>query len=386
MAIGGETDNQVATGDVHAPSRWRAILPTLLVLALLALWWYLYRHLNQFAIWYTYDFLRYPGRPEDLSALSGTCCGSTGLGAGQVSGVVREGRAVAFLLFQLPHVFLLLTAVVYLMGVVRSFFSPERTRRLLAGRGSVAGNFLAAGLGAVTPFCSCSAVPLFVGFVTAGVPLGATFTFLAAAPLVNEIALSLLWVTFGPKIALLYLAIGLAIALLTGLLIDRLRMHRHVEDWVLQIHAGAGQGEETPPSWNDRLRAGLHAVGEILGRVWIFVLGGILAGMLIHVFVAQDTLIALLGGKQWWSVPLAVLAGVPIYANPAGIIPVVQALLVKEVPLGTVLAFMMAVIGLSLPEFIILRRVLKPRLIFFFAAIVTLGILAVGMVFNLIMK
>ncbi|MHB0937359.1 MAG: permease [Armatimonadota bacterium] len=379
--IEGGVDNQVEQRQPRARWGLRAILPTLLVLAALALWVLLYLHLNEFALWYVYDVLKYPGRPENSSAMSDCCIPAVTEGGG----IVREGRTVAFLLFQLPHVFLLLTGVVFVMGVVRSFFSPERTRRLLLGRNTLGGNALAAGLGVLTPFCSCSAVPLFIGFVTAGVPLGSTFTFLTAAPLVNEIALVLLWSTFGPKIALLYLVIGLTIALLTGLIIGRLKMERHIEEWVLQLTAGEAQTEDAPLTWNGRLRAGLAAVGEILGRVWLYVLAGILVGAVIHVFVSPDALAALLGERRWWSVPLAVAVGVPVYASPAGIIPVAEVLMGKGVPLGTVLAFMMAVIGLSLPEFIILRRVLKPRLILLFAGVVALGILIVGFVFNLVM-
>ena len=381
MTIEGGADNRVEQGPPRARWSFRSVLPTLLVLAALGLWVALYLHLNEFALWYVYDVLKYPGRPENSSAMSDCCIPAVTEGGH----IIREGRAVAFLLFQLPHVFLLLAGVVFVMGVVRSFFSPERTRRLLLGRNTLGGNGLAAGLGVLTPFCSCSAVPLFIGFVTAGVPLGSTFTFLTAAPLVNEIALVLLWSNFGWKITLLYLAIGLTIALLTGVIIGRMKMERYVEEWVLQLTAGEAQEAETPLTWNGRLRAGLTAVGEILGRVWPYVLAGILVGAVLHVFVSQDALAALLGERHWWSVPLAVAVGIPVYASPAGIIPVVEVLLGKAVPLGTVLAFMMAVIGLSLPEFIILRRVLKPRLILLFAGVVALGILIVGFVFNLVM-
>jgi len=381
MTIEGNTDNQVKQGQPRARLSFQAILPTLLVVAALGLWVVLYLYLNDFALWYVYDLLRYPGRPENSSAMS-DCCIPAVMTGGHL---IREGRAVAFLLFQLPHVFLLLAGVVFVMGVVRSFFSPERTRRLLLGRRALAGNALAAGLGVLTPFCSCSAVPLFIGFVTAGVPLGSTLTFLTAAPLVNEIALVLLWATFGPKIALLYLAIGLALALLTGMILGRLKMERFVEEWVLQLTAGEAQTEDARLTWNDRLRAGLAAVGEIVGRVWPYVLAGILAGAVLHVFVSPNALAGLLGERHWWSVPLAVAVGVPLYASPAGVIPVVEVLLGKGVPLGTVLAFMMAVIGLSLPEFIILRRVLKPRLILLFAGVVALGILIVGFTFNLVL-
>lgn len=379
MTIEGDADNQTEQGQPRA-RHLQAVLPSLLVLAALGLWVLLYLHLNDFALWYVYDLLKYPGRPENSSAMSDCCLPALAEGGR----IIREGRAVAFLLFQLPHVFLLLVGLVFVMGVVRSFFNPERTRRLLLGRHTLAGNALAAGLGVLTPFCSCSAVPLFIGFVTAGVPLGSTLTFLTAAPLVNEIALVLLWATFGWKISLLYLGIGLVIALLTGIIIGRLKMERYVEDWVLELTAGEGQ-EEARLTWNGRLRAGLTAVGEIIGRVWPYVLAGILAGAVLHVFVSPNALAGLLGERHWWSVPLAVAVGVPLYASPAGIIPVVEVLLGKGVPLGTVLAFLMAVIGLSLPEFIILRRVLKPRLILLFAGVVALGILIVGCVFNLVM-
>ncbi len=294
----------------------------------------------------------------------------------------RLGSALQFFLYDAPKVLLLLTGVVFAMGIVNSYFTPERTRALLAGRSEGASNVLAACLGIVTPFCSCSAVPLFIGFVQAGVPLGVTFSFLIAAPMVNEVALALLLALFGWKVALLYLGLGLAVAVAAGWTIGRLGMERHLEDWVRDLpraSAGACPDGMTPA---DRVRAGLASVREIVGRVWPYVVAGIAVGAGIHGYAPEAFLAGVLGKDAWWSVPLAVVVGVPLYANAAGIIPVVEALLAKGAALGTVLAFMMSVIALSLPELVILRKVLKPRLIATFVAVVASGILLVGSVFN----
>jgi hypothetical protein len=266
---------------------------------------------------------------------------------------------------------------------VRSFFTPERTRRILSGKREFTGNVLAALLGIVTPFCSCSAVPLFIGFVTTGVPLGVTLSFLISAPMVNEIALVLLFGLFGWKVAAIYLVTGVVIAIVSGWVIGRMRLEKHVEDWVYQTQTGSGIAE-AELGWPARIRLGLDAVKDIVGRVWIYVLIGIGIGAGIHGYVPQNFMASIMG-KTWWSVPLAVLIGVPMYSNAAGIIPIVQALLGKGAALGTVLAFMMAVIGLSLPEAIILRKVLKPKLLAVFFAVVAVGIMLVGYLFNLIM-
>ena len=294
------------------------------------------------------------------------------------------GAAVEFFVYESPKVLLLLTLIVFGVGIVRSFFTPERTRRILSGRRESVGNVLGALLGIVTPFCSCSAVPLFIGFVTTGVPLGVTFSFLISAPMVNEIALVLLFGLFGWKVAGLYLLTGLIIAIVSGWVIGRLRMERHVEDWVYATKPGsAGADEEL--DWPARIRAGGDAVKDIVGRVWFYVLLGIAVGAGIHGYVPENFMASIMGKDAWWSVPLAVLLGVPMYSNAAGIIPIVQALLGKGAALGTVLAFMMAVIALSLPEAIILRKVLKPRLIATFFGVVALGIMLVGFLFNWIM-
>ena len=243
---------------------------------------------------------------------------------------------------------------------------------------------LAALLGIVTPFCSCSAVPLFIGFVTAGVPLGVTFSFLVSAPMVNEVAIVLLFGLFGWKVAAIYTGTGVLIAILSGWTIGRLHLEGQVEDWVFKTRAGGLGLTEEQPSWSDRVEAGWRAVKEIVGKVWPYVLAGIAVGAGIHGYVPENFMASIMGKGAWWSVPVAVLIGIPMYSNAAGIIPVVQALLGKGAALGTVLAFMMAVIGLSLPETIILRRVLKPTLIAVFVGVVGTGILVVGYLFNVL--
>ena len=290
--------------------------------------------------------------------------------------------ALQFFFYDTPKVLLLLAGVVMVMGMVNSYFTPERTRALLSGRHEGVGNVMAASLGIVTPFCSCSAVPLFIGFVQAGVPLGVTFSFLIAAPMVNEIALALLFALFGWKIALLYLGLGLSVAIVAGFIIGKLKMEHHLEDWVQKMartEATVGADELTLV---DRIQAGFASVREIVGKVWPYVLAGIAIGAGIHGYVPADFMASFMGKDVWWVVPASVLIGVPMYTNAAGIIPIVEALLAKGAALGTVLAFMMSVIALSLPEMVILRKVLKPRLIATFVGVVASGIMLVGFVFN----
>jgi len=227
-------------------------------------------------------------------------------------------------------------------------------------------------------------VPLFIGFVTAGVPLGVTFSFLISAPMVNEVALVLLFGLFGWRVAGLYLGTGLAIAIVSGWVIGRLKLERHVEPWVWQIQSGSAT-QAARKTWTDRLMDGRAAVREIVGKVWLYVVLGIAVGAGIHGYVPTNFMASFMGRDVWWAVPLAVLLGVPMYSNAAGIIPVVQALLGKGAALGTVLAFMMSVITLSLPEMIILRKVLRPALIAAFVAVVAAGILTVGYLFNAVM-
>ncbi len=291
-------------------------------------------------------------------------------------------EAVRFFVYDAPKVLMLLTLVVFAMGFVRSFFSPERTRALLAGRREGFGNVAAATLGIFTPFCSCSAVPLFVGFVSAGVPLGVTFSFLIAAPMVNEVALGLLFALVGWKVALTYLAFGLGIAIVSGWIIGRLHLEGWLEEWVRNVRASAVELPARSLTVPDRIQAALEAVHDIVGKVWWWIIIGIAAGAFIHGYVPNELLASVMGNGDWWSVPAVILIGIPMYSNAAGIIPVVEALLSKGVAIGTVLAFMMSVIALSLPEMIILRKVLTVRLIAVFVGVVAGGILAVGFLFN----
>ena len=296
------------------------------------------------------------------------------------------GEAVHFFFFDTPKVLLLLVAIVFVMGIVQTFFAPERTRALLSGKRVGVGNVLAASLGIVTPFCSCSAVPLFIGFLSAGVPLGVTFSFLISAPMVNEVALVLLFGMFGWKIAALYLIMGLLVAIVAGFVIGKLGMERHLEDWVQKIQAGQTVAHtDQALDWVERFEAGGAHVKGIVGKVWPYILLGIGLGAAIHGFVPEDFMASFMGKDVWWAVPAAVVLGVPMYTNAAGIIPIVEALIGKGAALGTVLAFMMAVIALSAPEMIILRKALKPTLIATFAGVVACGIMLVGYVFNAIL-
>ncbi|TAL17788.1 permease [bacterium] len=342
-----------------APAAKRSRLWIFLPLAL-ALWFAIYFSLQPLSRWLTFDLF----------------------------GLEREtrlGKAVEFFLYDTPKVLLLLTLVVFAVGIVRSFFTPERTRAILAGRSESAGNVFAALLGVVTPFCSCSAVPLFIGFITTGVPLGVTFSFLISAPMVNEIALVLLFGLFGWKIAALYMGTGLLIAIVSGWIIGRLKLERYVEEWVYGMHCADGAKERQALDWAGRVRYGLGAVREIVAKVWPWVVLGIAVGAGIHGYVPEDFMAGIMGKEGWWGVPLSVVIGIPLYSNAAGIIPVVQALLGKGAALGTVLAFMMSVIGLSLPEMVILRKVLKLRLIMIFVGVVGGGILLVGYLFNVLL-
>jgi uncharacterized protein len=292
------------------------------------------------------------------------------------------GESVAFFLYDVPKILLLLGGMIFVITIIRSFFSPERTRALLGGRREGVGNVLAASLGVVTPFCSCSAVPLFIGFVESGIPLGVTFSFLIAAPVINEVALTLLFGMFGWRVAGLYLLSGLTIAIAAGIIIGRLHMECYVEDFVWQIKAGQGATALVTPTWSQRIAQAWQSTREIVGKVWLYVVIGIAVGAGIHGYLPEDALVSIMGRDAWWSVPAAVLLGVPLYSNAAGVIPIVHALMEKGAALGTVLAFMMAVVGLSLPEVIILRRVLKLQLITVFVGVVALAIVLTGYLFN----
>jgi uncharacterized membrane protein YraQ (UPF0718 family) len=296
----------------------------------------------------------------------------------------RLGASLAFFLYDVPKILLLLSGMVFVISIIRSFFSPERTRTLLGGKREGAGNVLAAMLGIVTPFCSCSAVPLFIGFVEAGIPLGVTFSFLIAAPTINEVAVVMLFGLFGWKVAGLYIFSGLAIAIIAGWIIGRLKMERYVADFVWNVHRTVNVSEDKL-TWQDRITQAGNSVREIVGKVWLYVVIGIAIGAGIHGYVPDAALANIMGKQAWWSVPAAVLLGIPLYSNAAGMIPIVSALLEKGASLGTALAFMMSVIGLSLPEAIILRRVLKLQLLITFFAVIAVAIMLTGYLFNWIL-
>ena len=300
-------------------------------------------------------------------------------------GLQREthlGEAVGFFLEDMPKVLLLLTGIVTVVTLIRGFFPPERVRPLLAGRGLVPGAFAAAGLGTVTPFCSCSAVPLFIGFVEAGVPLGVTFAFLISSPMVNEVALVMLWGLFGPWIALAYMGAGLTVAIVGGLVIGRLHLERYVEDYIWELQGTASKPILIELSWADRLTDAWAYTRSLVRKLLPYLLIGIGLGALIHGYAPTDVVAAIGGRGNPLAVPLVVLLAVPMYSNAAGTIPIVQALLGKGMPLGTTLAFMMAVTAISLPEFVILRKVMKPQLLAVFIGVVATGVIGVGYLFN----
>ncbi len=287
-----------------------------------------------------------------------------------------------FFIYEVPKVMMLLVLIIFLVGIIRTYFSPEKTRKALEGKSLFAGNVMASLLGVVTPFCSCSAIPLFLGFVEAGIPLGVTFSFLIAAPMINEVALILLLGLFGWKVAVIYLVTGLTIAISAGFLLEKLNLSRYVADWVYKTKAKNVLSEDEKMTFSQRITAGYEVVKEIVGKIWIYILAGIAIGAGAHGFVPDEYLATALGSEHWYSVPLAIIVGIPLYSNAAGIIPIVSVLIEKGVTLGTALAFMMSVVGLSLPEIIILKKVLKWQLIGVFVGVVALGIIIVGLIFN----
>ncbi len=332
-----------------------------LVIALAILWWLVWGQLQNFADWLTYSLI-------GLSPES------------------HFGQSLNFFFYDVPKILMLLTGMIFLVTIARSFFSPEQARAALGGKREGVGNVLAAGLGVLTPFCSCSAVPLFIGFVESGVPLGVTFSFLIATPVVNEVALAMLFGMFGWQIAALYLVSGLTIAIIGGMVIGRLKPERYVEDFVWQIKVGQQAGVTYKPTWDERIRDAGRSAKEIVGKVWLFVVIGIAVGAGIHGYVPEDFLADILGRGSWWAVPAGVILGVPLYSNAAGVIPVVHALVSKGAALGTVLAFMMSVVALSLPEMLILKRVIKTPLIVMFVTIVAFAIMLTGYLFNFVIR
>ncbi len=297
----------------------------------------------------------------------------------------RLAPALEFFIYDTIKIFLLLAVIIFAVSIVRSYFPPERTKRILSHKREFIGNILAALLGIVTPFCSCSAVPLFIGFVEAGVPLGVTFSFLISSPMVNEVAVVLLWGLFGWKIALIYMGTGLLVAIVAGVIIGKLKLETWVEEYVYKIHSLGIAQERAKQKFKERLISARWSTADILKRVWLYVIIAIGIGGFIHGYVPEDFLVRYAGPQNPFGVPVAVALGVPLYSNAAGVIPIVYALMEKGMSMGTVLAFMMAVTALSLPEMIILRKVLKIPLLAVFTGIMTITIIGVGYLFNAIL-
>ncbi len=325
-------------------------------------WFALYHFLLPFWNWLLYDVLALPQGP-------------------------RWSDALHFFLYDTTKILLLLGGIIFLARLLRSFLSIERTRALLGGKREGLGNVAAAGLGVATPFCSCSAVPAFIGFVAAGVPLGITLTFLIASPMVNEVAVVLLYGMFGLQIAILYIASGLLIAIVAGGILGRLRLERYIEPFVLEAAAKAGSAGmvDVKPTWQERFELSWDEVKTIVGKTWPYLLTGIALGAVIHGWMPTDFFARHASASNPLAVPFAVLVGVPLYSNAAGILPMIAVLHAKGLAMGTLLAFMMSVVALSLPEMILLRRVLRPQLLACFVAVVAVGILATGFLFNAIL-
>ncbi|MGE5894929.1 MAG: permease [bacterium] len=296
----------------------------------------------------------------------------------------RVAGAVEFFIYDAVKIFLLLSIIIFAVSVVRSFFPPERAKKILSHKKEFIGNILAAFLGIVTPFCSCSAVPLFIGFIEAGVPLGVTLSFLISSPMINEVAVVLLWGLFGWKVAAIYISAGLFVAITGGFVLGRLRLEKWVEEYVYKIQTGQAQ-ETVQKAFRERVRYARWNTVDILKKVWLFIIIAIAIGGFIHGYVPEDFLTRYAGTGNPFAVPIAVAIGVPLYSNAAGVIPIVYALMEKGMSMGTVLAFMMAVTALSLPEMIILRKVLKIGLLAVFVGIMTVTIIGVGYLFNAIL-
>jgi uncharacterized protein len=295
----------------------------------------------------------------------------------------HAGDALNFFIYDTLKIFLLLTTIVFVIAIIRAYFPPEKTKRILSHKREYIGNVMAALLGIITPFCSCSAVPLFIGFVEAGIPLGVTFSFLISSPMVNEIALIMLWGLFGWKIALIYTGTGVLLAIASGIVIGRLGMAKYVQDYVWETKVGNMEIVQT--SFREKIEYARDYTADLMKKIWPYVIIGIGLGGIVHGYIPTELVVKYAGRDNPFAVLVAVLIGIPLYSNAAGMIPVVQALVGKGMAMGTVLAFMMSVTAISFPEAVILKNVLKMPLIFTFFGIVTIGIIIVGYLFNAIL-
>lgn len=334
-----------------------------IIAVLVVIWWVVYSNLQLIADWVTYGLLRLDHESQ-------------------------FGEALNFFVYDVPKILLLLAGMIFLITLLQTFMDVNRVRTIVEKRGEGVGNLMASAFGAITPFCSCSSVPLFIGFVQAGIPLGITFSFLTTSPIMNEVAFVMLLGLFGWQVALMYLVSGIVIGVVAGIILGRMKLESYVEPMVYAVKSrptGDGGALAYTPTWSERFDQAITSTHEIISKVWLFVIIGIGIGAFIHGFIPEEALTSIMGQGAWWSVPMAVVLGIPLYSNAAGVIPIVSALLGKGAALGTALAFMMSVVALSLPEMIILRRVLKPRLIAIFVGVVGFSIMLTGYLFNLVM-
>lgn len=359
--VSGHENLNPESDNPHENKETHGIQLAIIIAILFAIWILIFPHLSAVSDFITYTLLHMSQESE-------------------------LGKTISMFTYQAPRMLMTLALVIFIVGVIRSFFAPERIRHMLAGRGDFIGSIIASLIGIVTPFCTCSAIPLFIGFLEAGVPLGVTFSFLIATPMINEIVIAMLLNMFDLRVAILYISAGMIISISAGLVISRLKMERFIESWVLDIRINQAGITNPALTWEDRIYYGLTALTDTFRRIWMYILIGIGIGAVIHGYAPDGYLTSLMGKTRWWSVPMAVLIGVPIYSNAAGIIPITQALMEKGAAVGTTLAFMMAVIGLSLPEIIILRKVIKWRLIAIFVGVVAVGILIIGYLLNVLIR
>lgn len=327
-------------------------------------WWFIYNNIQPIADWLTFTLL---GLSRDS----------------------HLGASLNFFVYDVPKILLLLAGMIFLITLLQTFIDVAKVRTMVERHGEGVGNLMASAFGALTPFCSCSSVPLFIGFVQAGIPLGITFSFLITSPIMNEVAFVMLVGLFGWQVALLYLVSGIMIGVVAGLILGRMNLEKYVEPMVFEIKAKARSSANPAVltqslTWGERFDQAVASTYDIIRKVWLFVIIGIGIGAFIHGYIPEDALADIMGQGVWWSVPLVVILGIPLYSNATGITPVISALLGKGVALGTALAFMMSVVALSLPELIILRRVLKPRLLAIFVVVVAISITFTGYLFNIL--
>jgi uncharacterized membrane protein YraQ (UPF0718 family) len=306
----------------------------------------------------------------------------------QILGIAPDtslAASVNFIIYDVMKIFVLLAFMIFVISYIRTYITPERTRQVLGSKQGIKYYFLASLVGTITPFCSCSSVPIFIGFVEAGVPLGVTFAFLITSPLVNEAAVAALWATLGLKATIIYVVSGVLLGVFGGYMIGYLKLERYVEDFVYKMKLGKQSDDSGKLTLKERVNYAYESVKDIVGRVWPYVIIGVAIGGIFHGYAPEGILEKYAGKDNLLAVPIAVLIGVPLYSNVMAMIPIVESLIGKGLPVGTALAFLMSVTAVSLPEMIILRKVLKKELIAIFVSIVAVSIIFTGYLFNILL-